>query len=196
NQNNISDLLNLFLQELSEQVNENFFPNYFNHEINLLNPNENYNQWFDYINKYVHNGIDISFYSSLSSTLTIVSNRSIIIEFLFHFINQLYQTLHVKQAQFYLNDNVLLDLHKEICEKLSNDSQKSPPQTFINDLLNNEEILTHIQANLTYDYEKNAELVHSCLNQVRKSQTSLVFHYTWTIFIQYLHTYYNVLWNI
>ncbi|CAF3095073.1 unnamed protein product [Rotaria socialis] len=196
NQNNISDLLNLFLQELSEKVNENFFPNYFNHEINLLNPNENYNQWFDYINKYVHNGIDISFYSSLSSTLTIVSNRSIIIEFLFHFIKQLYQTLHVKQSQFYLNDNALLDLHKEICEKLSNDNQKSPPQTFINDLLNNEEILTHIQANLTYDFEKNAELVHSCLNQIRKSQTSLVFHYTWTIFIQYLHTYYNVLWNI
>ncbi|CAF2470656.1 unnamed protein product [Rotaria sp. Silwood2] len=194
NHNNILDLINHFLKELSEQINKNFFPNYFNHEINLLNSNENYNQWFDYINKFISNRIDVS--SFLSSSLITISNRSIIIEFLFYFIDQLYQTLHIKQSQFYLNDNILLDLHKHLCEKLSNDNQNKLSQKFMNDLLNNKQIITNIQMNLTYDYETNAELVHICLNQIRKAQTSLIFHYTWTVFIQYLHTYYNVLWNI
>ncbi|CAF3468953.1 unnamed protein product [Rotaria sp. Silwood1] len=194
NQNNILDLINHFLKELFEQINKKKFPNYFNHEINLLNANENYNQWFDYINKYIQNRIDVS--SFLSSSLITISNRSIIIEYLFYFIDQLYQTLHIKQSQFYLNDNILLDLHKQLCEKLSNASQNELSEKFINDLLNNKQTIENIQMNLTYNYETNAELVHICLNQIRKAQTSLIFHYTWTIFIQYLHTYYNVLWNI
>ncbi|CAF0874584.1 unnamed protein product [Rotaria sordida] len=195
NQNNILDLINHFLKELSEQINKKFFPNYFNHEINLLDSNENYHHWFDYINKCIQNRMDVFSFLSSSSLITI-SNRSIIIEFLFYFIDQLYQTLHIKQAQFYLNDNILLDLHKQLCEKLFNDNQNKLLKKFINDLLNNKQIIENIQMNLTYDYETNAELVHICLNQIRKAQTSLIFHYTWTIFIQYLHTYYNVLWKI
>jgi hypothetical protein len=175
--NHILDLLNHFLNDLFQQINKNFLPNYFNHQINLLNSNENYNQWFDYINKCLNDRI---YLSSSSLLITTISNRSIIIEFLFDFIDQLYQKFHRKQSEFYLNDNILLDLHKKLSNK--------------NILL--EPITENIQQNLIYDFETNAELVHICLNQIRKSQTSLIFHYTWTIFIQYLHTYYNVLWNI
>ncbi len=184
-----------FLKEIQMQINEKFIPNYFNHEINLYQTTENYIQWFDYINQCLNDRIYIP---SSSSSLLTISNRSIIVEFLFHFIDQLYQTFHIKRSQFHLNENVLIDLHKQLCEKLSNDTNNNSTslQTFINHLLNNQEILEHIQTNLTYDFETNAELVHTCLNQVRKADSSLIFHYTWTIYVQYLHTYYNVLWNI
>ncbi len=191
------DRINHFLKDLSQQINKKFIPNYFNHQINLLTSNENYNQWFDYINTCIHDRIDFS--TPSSSSLTIPSNRSIIIEFLFYFIDQLYQTFHIKRSEFYLNDNILLDLHKQLCEKLSNDTNNHHNilfQKFVNDLLTNKQIIDNIQMNLTYEFETNAELVHICLNQIRKAQPSLIFHYTWTIFIQYLHTYYNVLWNI
>ncbi|CAF1214401.1 unnamed protein product [Adineta steineri] len=177
NQNNILSLITKFLNDISHQINTKFISNYFNHEINLLNSNENYNQWFNYINKCFHDHI----YLTTSPSLSIpISNRSIIIEFLFDF----YRTFHLKRSEFYLNDKILLDLHKQLCENLSND------------FLNNKQILDNIQMNLTYEFETNAELIHTCLNQIRKAQTSLIFHYTWTIFIQYIHTYYNVLWNI
>ncbi|CAF1399901.1 unnamed protein product [Adineta steineri] len=190
---NIHDLMSHFLREIHVQINEKFIPNYFNHEINLYETNTNYNQWYDYINKCLKD----STYISLSSSLTI-SNRPIIVEFLFHFIDQLYQTFHIKRSQFHLNENVLVDLHKQLCEKLSNDTNNNSTllHEFINHLLNNQQLLEHIQSNLTYDFETNAELVHTCLNQVRKAESSLIFHYTWTIYVQYLHTYYNVLWNI
>ncbi|CAF4298500.1 unnamed protein product, partial [Rotaria sp. Silwood2] len=190
--NNIFELLSHFLKEIHLQINEKFIPNYFNHEINLYETNENNNQWFDYINKCLNN------HTYIPTSLLTISNRPIIVEFLFHFIDQLYQTFHIKRSQFHLNENVLIDLHKQLCEKLSNDTNNNSTslQKFINHLLNNQQILEHIQMNLTYDFETNAELVHTCLNQVRKADSSLIFHYTWTIYIQYLHTYYNVLWNI
>lgn len=182
-----------FLKEIHLQINEKCLPNYFNHEINLYQTTENYNQWFDYINKCLNDRIYIP--SSISLT---ISNRPIIVEFLFHFIDQLYQTFHIKRSQFHLNENVLIDLHKQLCEKLSNDTNNNSTslQKFINHLLNNEQLLEQIETNLTYAFETNAELVHTCLNQVRKADSSLIFHYTWTIYVQYLHTYYNVLWNI
>lgn len=181
-----------FLKDVQVQINDKFIPNYFNHEINLFQTNETFNQWFDHINKCLTDRIHIPI------SLLTVSNRPIIVEFLFHFIDQLYQTFHIKRSQFHLNENVLMDLHKQLCEKLSNDTNNNSTslQKFINHLLNNQQILEHIQMNLTYDFETNAELVHTCLNQVRKADSSLIFHYTWTIYIQYLHTYYNVLWNI
>ncbi|CAF0796477.1 unnamed protein product [Rotaria sp. Silwood1] len=190
--NNIFELMSHFLKEIHLQINEKFFPNYFNHEINLYETNETYNQWFDYINKCLNDR------TYIPTSLLTISNRPIIVEFLFHFIDQLYQTFHIKRSQFHLNENVLIDLHKQLCEKLSNDTNNNSTslQKFINHLLNNQQILEHIQMNLTYDFETNAELVHTCLNQVRKADSSLIFHYTWTIYIQYLHTYYNVLWNI
>jgi len=182
-----------FLKEIHLQINEKMIPNHFNHEINLYEPTENYTEWFNYINKCLNDRIYIPSVTSLT-----ISNRPVIVEFLFHFIDQLYETFHIKRSQFHLNENVLIDLHKQLCEKLSNDTNNNSTslQKFINHLLNNQQLLEHIQTNLTYEFETNAELVHTCLNQVRKADSSLIFHYTWTIYIQYLHTYYNVLWNI
>jgi hypothetical protein len=190
---NIHELMSHFLKEIHLQINEKLIPNHFNHEINLYEPTENYPEWFDYINKCLNDRIYIPSVTSLT-----ISNRPVIVEFLFHFIDQLYETFHIKRSQFHLNENVLIDLHKQLCEKLSNDTNNNSTslQKFINHLLNNQQLLEHIQTNLTYEFETNAELVHTCLNQVRKADSSLIFHYTWTIYIQYLHTYYNVLWNI
>lgn len=181
-----------FMKDIQLRLNEKFIPNYFNHELNIFESNESYNQLSDYINNCLNDCI------SIPTSLLTVSNRPIIVEFLFHFIDQLYQTFHIKRSQFHLNENVLMDLHKQLCEKLSNDTNNNSTslQKFINYLLNNQQILEEIQMNLTYNFETNAELVHTCLNQVRKADSSLIFHYTWTIYIQYLHTYYNVLWNI
>ncbi|UJR15675.1 hypothetical protein I4U23_002609 [Adineta vaga] len=192
---NIYELMLHFSKDIHSQLTSQYIPNYFNHEINLYESSEEYNQWFDYINRCINDRIYIP---SSSSSITTISNRSVIVEFLFHFIDQLYQTFHIKRSQFHLNENVLLDLHKQLCEKLSNDTNNNSTslQKFINHLLNNQTLLEQIQMNLTYDFETNAELVHTCLNQVRKADSSLIFHYTWTIYIQYLHTYYNVLWNI
>lgn len=188
------DLVNHFLKELSENINNNFFPNYFNHQVNLLDSNEDYNPWFEYMNKFIKKYIDIS--SLSSSSLMKKSNRSVATEFLFYFTNQLYQTLQMQPSKFHVNDTILLDLHKQFFEKLSNDNHSLLSKELMNDLLNNSQILETIKMKLTRDFEKNAELVHVCLNQIRKAQTSLMFHYIWTIFIQYLHSYYNILWNI
>lgn len=180
NQNNLLNFINHFLKDLIEQIKNEFFPNYFNHQINLLNSIENYNQWFDYINKCFND----RFY--LSSPSISISNHSIIIKFLFDFTEQLYQTFQRKQSDFSLNDNILLDLHKNLFNQ----------NILFEEFMNNTQIIQNIQENLISNFEINAELVHICINQIRKSQTSLIFHYTWTIFIQYLHTYYNVLWNL
>jgi hypothetical protein len=176
-----------FLKEIQCQINEKYIPNYFNHEINLYQTTEYHTQWFESIDRCLNDGIQIP------SSSIVISNRPIIVEFLFHFIDQLYQTFHIKRSQFHLNENVLIDLHKQLCEQLSNDTNNN--STSLQQLINDPQILDHIQTNLTYDFESNAELVHTCLNQIRKADSSLIFHYTWTIYIQYLHTYYNVLWN-
>lgn len=189
---NLRDLLVHFFKDIQKQLNVKFIRHYFNHDINLYENNDTFQQWFDSINSFLENT------QTLPTIQSIDSNRSIIVEFLFHFIDQLYQTFHIKRSQFHLNEDVLLDLHKQLCEKLSNDTNNNSTfiQKFINHLLNNKDILEHIQTNLMFDFETNAELVHTCLNQVRKADSSLIFHYTWTIYIQYLHTYYNILWNI
>lgn len=188
----IRELMTHFLSEIQTQINEKHIPNYFNHEINLFQTTEPYTHWFEHITQCLNDRLP------MPASFFITSNRPIIVEFLFHFIDQLYQTFHIKRSQFHLNEAVLLDLHQQLCEKLSNDANNNSTslQKFINHLLDNQQILDHIQTNLTDDFESNAELVHTCLNQVRKADSSLIFHYTWTIYIQYLHTYYNVLWNI
>jgi len=83
-----------------------------------------------------------------------------------------------------LNETILLELHENICGKFEEKNLKL-----------NHNLIERIRVKLAENFEINAEFVHSCLNQIRKCQSSLIFHYTWTIFIQYLHTYINVLWN-
>lgn len=188
------DLLRQFAKELQEEIKEEFIPHYFNHRVNLFSTVETFESWFDYIDRCVDGQIDLQ-----SNTLIGTSNRPVIVEFLFHFIDQLYQTFHMKRSQFYLNENVLLDLHHQLCEKFTSDTNNNNSaslQKFIHHLLNNSKILEHIQITLADEFETNAELVHTCLNQIRKADSSLIFHYTWTIYTQFLHTYYNVLWNI
>lgn len=146
--------------------------------MNLLHSNEDNQPWFDHIHRCHDEQIH---FSVSSSSFTFNSTRSIICPFFFIFTEQLYRNFHRNQSEFSLNDSILLDLH----QKLSHD-----------DLLLDQQTIDAIQRNLTSHFESNAELVHRCLNQIRKSQSSLIFHYTWTIFIQYLHTYYNVLWNL
>lgn len=170
----ISELIRKFLEDLSNQVKKKFLPNYFNHQINLLQSDEDYQPWLDHLNRCHHEQIHFSLSSSHST-------RSIISPFFFIFTEQLYRNFRRNQSDFSLNDLILLDLHRQ----LSHD-----------DLLLDQQTLDTIQRNLTAHFECNAELVHRCLNQIRKSQSSLIFHYTWTMFIQYLHTYYNVLWNL
>jgi len=186
---NLRDLLIHFLKDIQIQLNTKSIRHYFDHEMNLYENTDTFQQWLNSINLFLENTQQLPTINHF-----IDSNRSIIVEFLFYFIDQLYQTFHIKRSQFHLNENVLLDLHKQLCEKLSNDTNNN--STFINHLLNNQQILEYIQTNLMFEFETNAELVHTCLNQVRKADSSLIFHYTWTIFIQYLHTYYNTLWNI
>ena len=197
NEGKLSDFLRRFANELHEQLKEKFVPDYFDHQSNLFSTVETCESWLDFIRQCVDEQID--FHSNQFFVSTATTNRPVIVEFLFHFIDQLYQTFHIKRSQFHLNENVLLDLHQQLCEKFTNDTNNNNSaslQKFIHQLLNNNEILEHIQLNLTENFESNAELVHTCLNQVRKADSSLIFHYTWTIYVQYLHTYYNVLWNI
>lgn len=196
NDGKLSDFLRRFVNELNEQLNEKFIPHYFNHRTNLFSTIETFDVWIDLIHRFVNEQLDFHSNSFVTTTTT---NRPVIVEFLFHFVDQLYQTFHMKRSQFHLNENVLFDLHQQLCEKFTNDTNNNNSaalQKFVHQILNNSEILEQIQMNLTDDFEMNAELVHTCLNQVRKADSSLIFHYTWTIYIQYLHTYYNVLWNI
>ncbi|UJR30962.1 hypothetical protein I4U23_018474 [Adineta vaga] len=188
NQTNLSEILTSFLKELYKQIHQKFLPNYFNHQLNMLNSTENYTQWFDYINQCLTNRIYLTNSYSISS-----SNRSLSIEFIFHFIDQLNRIFHHKRSEFYLNETILLDLHQQICTNLSRNHNS---KELFENLFNNRTMTEMIQMTLTHEYDANAELVHNCLNQIRKAQTSLIFHYIWTIYIQYLHTYYNVIWNI
>ena len=143
----------------------------------MFDPTEDYAQWFDHIDQCLVNRI----YLTTSYTVS-PSNRPIVIEFFFHFIDRLHRTFHQKRSEFHLNETSLLNLHQQLCNDLS----------ISNSQLRIETIRTH----LTQEFDTNAELVHNYLNQIRKTQTSLVFHYIWTIYMQYLHTYYNVLWHM
>lgn len=183
-----------FSKEIRRQLDQQSIRHYFNPKINLFSTIEKVDQWIEHLEHCSKQD-----YSSDPALSSLVSNRPIVIEFLFHFIDQLYQTFHLKRSQFHLNENILLELHQQVCEKFSNDTNNNNSaslQKVINDLLNNNELLEHIQMSLAYQFETNAELVHNSLNQVRKADSSLIFHYTWTIYIQYLHTYYNTLWNV
>lgn len=183
-----------FLREIRSQITAKAIPNYFNPEINLYATSEPFTEWFDYVNRCVTERVHVP----AAAPPATICNRPIIVEFLFHFIDQLYQTFHMKRSQFHLNEHVLLGLHKQLCERLSNDTNNNSTSLHksIHHLLSNPQLLEQIESSLTYDFESNAELVHTCLNQVRKADCSLIFHYTWTIYVQYLHTYYNVLWDL
>lgn len=185
----LGKLLKEFSTDLTEQIQKQFIPHYFNPQINLFDPDEDYLPWLQLLDHSIQQGV-----WQPSPRSSIHSNRAIMIEFLFHFINQLYQTFHQKRSQFHLNDQVLLELHQQLCEVLANDANNN--LNSMSHLLTDEHLIDQMQKQLTSEFDINAELVHTCLNQIRKSQTSLIFHYTWTIYIQYLHTYYNVLWNV
>ncbi|CAF1479666.1 unnamed protein product, partial [Didymodactylos carnosus] len=194
----ILDLTHHFLKELHSNLKQNFLPHYFNHEYNILNifsDNNNSNlflKWFNHIQYCV---LDRQKWFTLklqsSNSLTSVY-KPLIIEYMFYYIDQLYDEFHIKRKDMRFNELVLIELHEKLCEKLTNENGL----IWTNDVMNNEVIRMKIQQQLANEFEQNAELVHTCLNQIRRAESSLIFHYTWTLYLQYLHSYFNCIWNL
>lgn len=173
-----------FIEFIHQQIEKKVFVRFIDQRENLYDSNENYHRWLTD----VEHSLSRSFSSSTKFTKTM---RPLKIEFLFHFVNEFYRKFHRQPSQIHLNEKVLADLHLTSCKTFDEQNRTS-----FSNFLGRTSFIEQIEKHLSMNFEINAELVHTCLNQIRKAHTSLIFHYTWTIYMQYLHTYYNLLWNI
>jgi hypothetical protein len=114
-----------------------------------------------------------------------------IYEYVYEFTNELFEQFKCKRDNFQINENLLLQIHDKIINEqlsqLNNNSSKASKQ-----------ILTDYVKNINRDlllnkFEEYAECVHKYLPQIRHHNQYLLFHYVWTMQVQYLAPFFNYL---
>jgi hypothetical protein len=105
------------------------------------------------------------------------SKSTIIYEYLFDFMGEFRSVYSLKRESFQINEDVLIDLHRSFIgayDKLVKLNMN---------VIDNDALLGN--------FEKYAQIVHTYLPQIRSQNQILLFHYIWTMHIQYLIPFVN-----
>ena len=109
--------------------------------------------------------------------------------YIYEFFNALFEQFKSKRDHFQINEQLLLKLHTQILKRGNLDSESCEVlnDKFINaiKLIDNDRLLSQ--------FEEYAECVHKYLPQIRQHNQYLLFHYVWTMQVQYLAPFFNYL---
>ena len=116
------------------------------------------------------------------------------------YVNGLFEQFRAKRDHFQISEKLLLDLHESIIRKetrrtLSDhddddddqDDEDANRNAFV-------ETIRHLDREQLFNkFEEYAECVHKYLPQIRQHNQYLLFHYIWTMQVQYLGPFFNYL---
>ena len=105
------------------------------------------------------------------------------------FFNALFEQFKSKRDNFQINEQLLIKLHTQILKKETFDNQSCE---ILNDKFINA-IKMIDKDRLLSQFEEYAECVHKYLPQIRQHYQFLLFHYVWTMQVQYLAPFFNYL---
>lgn len=107
-------------------------------------------------------------------------------EYVYEYASIIFEQFKSKRDQFKISESLLLQLHKQVL------SEKFSP------LLNNQNRFVAAIEQIDPDrlfskFEEYAECVHKYLPQIRHNNQYLLFHYVWTMQVQYMAPFFNYL---
>jgi hypothetical protein len=134
--------------------------------------------------------VSSKYYSPLMSHY---SANTYVYIYIYEFFNALFEQFKTKRDNFQINEKLLLKLHTQILERedliISDDPVASQ---ILNDKFINAIKLIDKDCLLS-QFEEYAECVHKYLPQIRQHNQYLLFHYVWTMQVQYLAPFFNYL---
>lgn len=113
-------------------------------------------------------------------------NNKIFNEYLTDFFQILFEQFKSKRDHFKMNEQVLIEIHDKVLKYNEN----------LNSLLANQQAHIDISAALLSKFEFYAECVHKYLPQIRQHNQYLLFHYIWTMQVQYLAPFFNYICDL
>lgn len=122
------------------------------------------------------------------------SSQTYVYEYIYDFFNLLFEQFKSKRDHFQISENLLLNLHDQIL--LNNTAGVVNSGSVIGNSDNNKFIrsIKNIDRDrLLSKFEEYAECVHKYLPQIRQHNQYLLFHYVWTMQVQYLAPFFNYL---
>ena len=126
------------------------------------------------------------YYSPLN---THYSANTYVFIYINEFFNALFEQFKSKRDNFQINEQLLIKLHTQILKKDTLDDKLCDilEDKFINaiKMIDKDRLLSQ--------FEEYAECVHKYLPQIRQHNQYLLFHYVWTMQVQYLAPFFNYL---
>ncbi len=106
--------------------------------------------------------------------------------YVFEYTSIIFDQFKAKRDQFKISENLLITLHTKIINEKFN-----PSSSRHNQFLNSIEKID--LEKLFSKFEEYAECVHKYLPQIRHKNQYLLFHYVWTMQVQYMAPFFNYL---
>ena len=112
-------------------------------------------------------------------SLEIAEQHQLFNEYMHEFFKILIKQFKLKRDNFKINEDILLDIHTQVVRAESAVSELFSEYSSLN------------QVDLLTEFELYAECVHKYLPKVRQYNQFLLFHYLWTMQVQYLAPFFN-----
>ena len=121
---------------------------------------------------------------------------------MYEFAAALFEQFKSKRDKFQISEHFMLELHDSILaskkvydelrnEQDENDNDNEQETSEENRFLN---AIKHLNRDSLFDkFEEYAECVHKYLPQIRHNNQYLLFHYIWTMQVQYMAPFFNYL---
>jgi len=109
-------------------------------------------------------------------------------EYVHEYASIIYDQFKTKRDQFKISETMLLQLHKKVLlEKFGPCAVSGNKNHFV-------ELIERIDSDRLFSkFEEYAECVHKYLPQIRHKNQYLLFHYVWTMQVQYMAPFFNYL---
>ena len=107
------------------------------------------------------------------------SSHTYLYEYVFEFVAALFEQFKSKRDHFQISEQLLLDLHDSVLAKSHGGGE------VIGRVVDRDALFGK--------FEEYAECVHKYLPQIRQNNQFLLFHYIWTMQVQYMAPFFNFL---
>ena len=108
------------------------------------------------------------------------SHNAYLYEYVYNFASELFNQFKAKKDQFAISEELLIGLHEELLARKASNPFVDTIRRIDRDCLFSK-------------FEEYAECVHKYLPQIRNNNQYLLFHYIWTMQVQYLAPFFNYL---
>lgn len=115
------------------------------------------------------------------------SANTYLYEYVHEYASVIYDQFKTKRDQFKISEALLLQLHKKVLMEKFASANASNPNLFVSAIeqINPDQLFSK--------FEEYAECVHKYLPQIRSKNQYLLFHYFWTMQVQYMAPFFNYL---